>query len=295
MKYLLLGSLGNINKPLAEELITAGHEVTIVTSQASRRQDIAALGAKAAVGSVEDVAFLERVFTGQDALYTMIPPKWDAVNWKEWIATTGKGYARAIQGSGVRKVVNLSSIGSHMPTGGGPVSGIHFAEEALQLLTGVDILHLRPAFYYTNFLQAIGMIKGAGFYGNNYGPSRRIVMVHPRDIAAVAAEALLKPDFTGQGFRFIAGDERTSLEIASVLGAAIGKADLPYVEFRDEDALQGMLQAGVSEEVARNFTEMGAAVRNGEMFAVYERNKPRLSPTKLEDFAKEFAEAYGRM
>ena len=138
------------------------------------------------------------------------------------------------------------------------------------------------------------MIKGAGFYGNNFGAGRRVVMVHPRDIAAVAAEELQKLAFTGQGVRYIAGDERTSAEIASVLGAAVGKPGLPYVDFKDEDTLKGMLQAGLPEEIARNFVEMGAAIRSGEMQADYERHKPVLSPTKLEDFAKEFAAAYGQ-
>ena len=105
------------------------------------------MGAKAAVGSVEDLAFLEKAFKGYDALYTMIPPRMDVKNWKEWIANIGKGYARAIQAAGVKKVVNLSSVGAHMPTGCGPVSGLHFAEEALHSLTGVDILHLRPGYF----------------------------------------------------------------------------------------------------------------------------------------------------
>ena len=69
MKYVVLGSLGNISKPLAEKLIAAGHEVTIVSSSAERAQEITALGAKAAIGGIEDTAFLTKTFTGADAVY----------------------------------------------------------------------------------------------------------------------------------------------------------------------------------------------------------------------------------
>jgi uncharacterized protein YbjT (DUF2867 family) len=158
----------------------------------------------------------------------------------------------------------------------------------LRALKDVDILFLRPAYFYYNLFGSAGMIKHAGFYGNNFGTSRKVIMVYPADIAAVAAEDLLKLSFTGHSVRYIASDERTSPEIAATLGAAIGKPDLPYMEFNDEDTFKGMIQAGLSEEVARNYTEMGAAIRSGRMFEDYEKHKPVLSPTKLESFAKEF-------
>lgn len=71
MKITVTGSLGNISKPLAETLVKAGHEVTIVSSSEDKRQAIESLGAKAAIGSVGDAVFLTQAFTGADAVYTM--------------------------------------------------------------------------------------------------------------------------------------------------------------------------------------------------------------------------------
>ncbi len=292
MKYVLTGSLGNITKPLAEKLIAAGHEVTIISSSKERESAITKLGAKAAIGTVENAGFLDRVFKGADAIYTMVPPNFKTADWKKYIRDTGKVYAAAIQSSGVKKVVHLSSIGAHMPVGCGPVSGMHFVEQELDALSGVDTKLLRPGYFYTNFYGNIGMIKTAGIFGNNYGGDTTVVLTHPNDIAGAAAEELLKLDFTGRSIRYIASDERTSKEITTVIGAAIGKPDLQYVEFKDEDALKGAMQAGLPEDVAANFVEMGSAIRSGEMFADYKKNKPALAKTKLEDFAKEFAIAY---
>lgn len=67
---------------------------------------------------------------------------------------------------------------------------------------------------------------------------------------------------------------------------------MSFVPFSDEDNRNGILGAGLSAEVAYNYTEMGVAVRTGLMFKDYEKRRPQLSPTKLEDFAKEFAAAY---
>jgi uncharacterized protein YbjT (DUF2867 family) len=220
------------------------------------------------------------------------PPITEPADWKARIRQMGKNYADAIKASGVKKVVNLSSIGAHMPAGCGPVSGIHFAELELNAVDGADILHLRPGYFYTNLFALTGLIKNAGILGNNFGAEKTVVMIHPKDIATAAAEELTGLSFTGKTLRYLAGDERNSLEIAAVLGSAICKPGLPYVEFTDEQNLDGLIQAGVPAELARNFVEMGSALRSGEMIADYKKHKVDLAPTKLEDFAKEFAELY---
>ena len=294
MQYTLIGSLGNITKPLASTLIAAGHKVTIVSSSQEKSTAIEAMGATAAIGKIENISFLTKVFTGKDAVYTMIPPFHNPTNWKEEIRGIGKNFAAAIRASGVKKIVNLSSIGAHMPEGCGPVTGIHFAELELNALPNVDIKHLRPAYFYPNLLQSIGMIKHAGFLGNNFGGDTPLPMTHPNDIAAAAAEELTSLSFTGISIRYIVSDIRTSRQIASVLGAAIGKPQLPYVEFKDEDALKGAIQAGLPEEIARNYTEMGVAIRTGQMAADFLKNPVVTGKTKLEDFAKEFAAVYAK-
>ncbi|MCJ8211934.1 NAD(P)H-binding protein [Mucilaginibacter sp. RS28] len=292
MKYVLSGSLGNINKPLTEKLIAAGHDVTVISSSEDRKPQIEALGAKAAIGSVTDESFLAETFKGADAVFTLIPPILIDKDWKGYIHSVGKKFANAIKEAGVKKVVNLSSIGAHMPEGCGPVSGLHFAEQELNALAGVDVKHLRPGYFYTNLYAMIGLIKHAGIIGNNFTADVAITMVHPNDIAEAAAEELLNLNFTGNSVRYVVSDERTSKEVAAVLGAAISKPELPYVEFTDEQNLDGMLQADLPEEVAKNYVEMGTAIRSGEMAADYRQHPVTLSKTKLEDFAKEFAAAY---
>ena len=295
MKFVVTGSLGNISKPLAEKLVAAGHDVIVISSKADKTAQIEALGAKAAIGSVDDVTFLTKTFTGVDAVYTMVPPNFGAANWKKYIAGIGENYAEAIHASGVKNVVNLSSMGAHMPEGCGPVSGLFFVEKALNALEGVHVKHLRPGFFYPNFLANVGMVKHMGIIGGNYGENATLVIVHPEDIAEVAAEELQALSFKGKSIRYIASDEKTTNEVASILGKAIGKPELPWVNFKDEETLGGMLQAGVPEEIAKNYAEMGAAMRSGEMDSDYLKNKPSVfGKTKFEAFAPVFAAVYAQ-
>jgi uncharacterized protein YbjT (DUF2867 family) len=292
MKITVTGSLGNISKPLAKLLIAAGHQVTIVSSKADKIAEIEALGAKAAIGLVSDAAFLTKAFTGADAVYTMVPPNFAAADYRKYVGDTAKTYAEAIAKAGVTHVVNLSSIGADIDGGTGQISGVHDAEIILNALENVSVKHLRAGFFYVNLFSNIGMIKQAGILGSNYDASARLIMVHPNDIAAVVAEEIQQP-FTGKSVRYITSDETTTGEVAAVLGAAIGKPDLKWVEFTDEQSLNGMLQAGLPAEVSGKFVEMGTAIRSGILWGDYDAKKTiPTGKTKLEDFAKEFAVVY---
>ena len=292
MKITLTGSLGNISKPLAQKLIGESHQVTIISSNENKAEAIKTLGATPAIGSVNDVAFVTRAFSGADAVYTMVPPNFGATNYREYIAGIGRVYAEAIKNAGVKKVVNLSSIGAHLSSGTGPIAGIHDVENIFADLDGVAVKHLRAAYFYVNFYGNVDMIKHAGILGSNYGANTNLVLVHPNDIADAAAEEL-QQDFTGKSIRYVSSDERTAGDVVTILGKAIGKSELPWVEFSDGDNYNGMVQAGLPEEIARVYTEMGASARSGKLYEHYFANKPeRLGTIKLEDFAVEFAKAF---
>ena len=288
MKIIVTGSLGNISKPLAKQLVANSHDVTVISSDANKANDIEALGAKAAIGSIADVDFLAQTFAGADVVYTMIPPNFAAINYRKYVGDSGKIYAEAIKKSGIKRIVNLSSIGADIDGGTGPISGVHDAEIELNKLEDVAIKHIRAGFFYNNFYNNIPMIN-QGFLGSNYGAQTRLVMTHPLDIANIVAEEL-QNSFTGKGVRYAVSDERTLGEAVKVLGAVIGKPDLKWIEFTDEQAYDGMLQGGLPPEIARNFTEMGTAIRSDILWKDFDATGGVISGRiKLEEFAKELA------
>jgi uncharacterized protein YbjT (DUF2867 family) len=291
MKITITGSLGNISGPLAAQLVKAGHQVTVVTSSENKKAAIEELGATAAIGLVEDADFLTKAFTGADVVYTMVPQQAQSNDYKAFIKKIGQNYATALKAAGITKVVNLSSIGAHLPSGTGPIAGMHSVEEILNKLDGVNIKHLRPASFYYNFYHNIDMIKHMGIFGANYPANTRMILVHPKDIADSAFEEITQP-FTGNSIHYIASDDKTAGEVTAILGTAIGKPELPWVEFTDEQSIAGMQQGGLSEDVSKNLTEMGTAVRSGILLEDYDKHKPVLGKRKFEDFAKDFAEKF---
>ena len=290
-KYVITGSIGHISKPIIEGLVKAGKEVSVVTSSNDRVSEIEETGARALVGKVQDLSFLKEAFKDADVVYTMIPPIWQTNNWLASMNKVAKNYAEAIRHNKIKYVVNLSSVGADVGKGIGPVDGLFEFEQLLNAIPGLQVKHLRPSYFFYNFLNQIGLINQAGIMGSNFGESEKLFLVHTNDIAKAALEELLSVNLSGNSVRYILGDERSGKEIAEVLGKSIGR-ELKWVEFTDTQQKEGLLQAGLPETHAHSFTQMGKAIREGVMQADARKNRPSFSATKLEDFAKEFANVF---
>ncbi|ATL76004.1 NAD-dependent dehydratase [Chryseobacterium piperi] len=292
MKIIVTGSLGNVAKPLAQQLIAEGHDITVISSNESKKNEIESLGAKAAIGSITDLDFLVKTFEGADAVFAMTPPNMGAVNIVEDTVNAGKNYAEAIKKTNVKRVVMLSSVGAASPVENGPIKGLHHIENIYNGLEETSVTFLRAGYFYINFFNDIPLVKNVGIIGGNYPENASIPLVHPNDIAKAAAEELVK-NTEGKTIRYAVGDVRNSSDFASVLGSAIGKPELPWVEFTDEEYLNGAVQAGLPQEMAELYTEMGKGMRTGVVQADFiDHGSPVTGSTKLEDFAKEFASKF---
>ncbi len=327
MKIILTGSIGNIGKPLTISLVAKGHQVIVITSKEANQKEIEDLGAIAAVGSIDDVPFLTKTFTGADAVYTMMPqfapkiaedPNFEAREEAKRICTN---YLNAITASGVKRVVHLSSIGAHLEKGNGLLAFHFYAEQTLkQLPADVAITFMRPVGFYYNLYDFMDIIKGQGFlkgfagkimslrfYGlkgllqgknglilSNYGGEDKMPWVSPKDIASAISEEL---DMPANGIKicYVASEELTCNQIASILGEAVGKPYLKWGTISDKQMMSGLKQFNVPLHLANDITEMNASMRNGGiLFNDYYQNKPVLGKVKMKDFAKDFAVVYNQ-
>lgn len=298
MKIIVTGSLGHVSKPLTQALLQKGHSVTVISSNPEKQKDIEALGAVAAIGSLEDVDFLVASFTGADAVYCMVPPNnYFDPNFDLWAhyRRLGHNYAQAIQQSGVKRVVNLSTVGADLEKNSGILTGAHDVQNILNgLPPDVAITHIRPTSFYYNLFGYMAMIKTAGFIAANYGADDIIPWVSPIDIAATIAEEIVTP-LVGRKVRYVASEELTGNETASILGAAIGKPDLKWKLVSNEQTLSSLVLKGMNKQIAAGLVEMYASLHSGLLAEDYYRNRPAImGKVKLKDFAKEFAAAYSQ-
>ena len=306
MKIIVTGSLGNISKPLTIDLVQKGHPVTVVSSKPEKQTAIEALGAIAAIGSMEDVKFLTDTFTGADAVYCMIPLSFTETNLTAYMHRIANNYLQALKQAEVKRVVVLSGWAADLVNAEN-VEGI-FDE-----LTNASITIMRPASFYSNFYSSIDMISGNGFIGafltlrysgliafltgkrglliGNCGGDDKTVFVSPLDIADNVVEELLTTTEKTK-IRYVGSEEMTCNEAAKIIGTAIGKPWLKWVLLSDKQMLQGLKMAKMPEQLAELLVEMQAATHSGKTLENFHKNKPKMGKVKLKDFAVEFAAVY---
>lgn len=280
MNIVITGSLGNISKPLAITLIAKGHSVTVISSNPEKQKEIEIIGAKAAIGSIEDINFLTTTYAGADAVYCMIPFNFMVEDQKAYFRKIETNYVQAIKQNDVEKIVFLTGWAADVED-----------SYLLNQLSERTVVELRPGSFYTNFYNDIKTIKEYGALMAGYGENDKIAFVSPNDIADVAFEELTT-SFQGKKARYVASEELTCNEAAKILGEAIGKPDLKWIALSEEQLLNGLIQSGFPQQLAHDFVKMQMKTHRGETFENYLKNRPVLGKTKLRDFAKEFAKAY---
>jgi uncharacterized protein YbjT (DUF2867 family) len=291
--YVVTGATGNTGKPIALGLLENGHTVRIVSRHAEKAADLIQKGAKHFAGDSTNAAFLAEVFKGADAVYAMIPFDMAAPDYTRMQLAHVQAIAKALNGSTVKHLVTLSSVGAHLPSGAGVVQGLQKMEETFNAIVGINVLHLRATYFLENGLSMAGMVKHLGIMGSPVRADLKVPMVATKDIAAVALKRLLARDFSGKGHVYILGSrDYTYAELAGLYGKAVGKPDLAYVQFPYADAKKAMMQMGMGESVVDRLNEFVQSMNDGKVLEDARRTPENTTPTTAEEFAQVFKFVY---
>jgi len=292
-KITVLGATGNIGTALVHHLLEQGHQVTAVARPSARLEALQAAGATVRAGDAHDAAFLTEALRGADAAFLMIPPNLTAPDVLAHMHQIGEATTAAVRAAGLPAAVHLSSIGADEPAGTGPVVGLHYQEARLNAIEGLAITHLRPAYFMENLLANIGLIQHMGIIGSAMRPDLNFPMVATRDIAARAAELLAGSIENGRVEYLLGPQNYSQQDATTALGQAIGRPELPYVQFSYDDAKQGMLRAGLSESMANLYDEMTRNMNEEKVMVAAPRDAGSTTPTTLQEFAQRvFAPAF---
>ena len=292
--YVVTGASGNTGRVVANHLLDKKKAVRVIGRSKERLQPLVDRGAEAFVADLADQSALIRAFTGAEGVYVMIPPSATSQDFRGEQRRAAKAMAGALEQAGVKHAVVLSSVGADKQAGTGPVAGLHEFEEILDRITGLNVIHLRAGYFMENTLAQAAAVRAMG---KTAGPLRgdlKLPMIATRDIGNAAAEWLLSLDFTGKQTRELLGQRDLSMdEATSIIGAAIEKPDLKYVQLPGEQMQAIFVQMGLSANIAGLIVEMAGALNSGHMRALEPRSSRNTTSTSFETFVKEeFVPAY---
>ena len=291
---VVLGASGNTGEVVASNHLARGQKVRVVARRAEHLQSLAQRGAEVFTADATDATALTNAFRGAEAAYVMIPPNVttdDVLGFQDQVS---EAITAAVRNSGIKHVVALSSMGADKPSGTGPVLGLHKLEQKLNAVNGINVLFLRAAYFMENTLSQAGVIRAMGSVVGPLAPTLRIPMIATRDIGTAAAEALSRRDFQGKQTRELLGQRDLDYtEATKIIGNAIGKPSLGYVQAADEQLRPALQQMGMSRNFVDLLLEMATSLNSGYMKALEARTPENTTPTSYETFvSEEFLPAY---
>ncbi len=291
----ILGATGHVGGKIADILIKKGEKVRLVARTGSRLRPFVNQQAQALAGDALDVEFLVKAFKDTDAVFVLVPPNIKTENFISYADKIGTSIARALEIARVKYVVYLSSVGAELPHGTGPIVGLNHMEKRLNGIKGLNVLHIRAGFFMENLMSSIDLIRSKGINGGAGRGDLKLPMIATKDIAAYAAECLVKKDFSGSSVRYLLGQrDLSTIEATEIIGRKINKPDLAYVMFPYDEAEKGMVAAGLSPEMSRLYVEMSKAFNEGRI-KPEKRTTENTTLTSFEAFCDEvFVPAYSQ-
>jgi uncharacterized protein YbjT (DUF2867 family) len=273
---LVTGATGNIGRELVRLLVAQHVAVRALVRDLTRPID----GVELVRGDLDAPETLPAAFTGVDRVFLLAPgPN---------IAAQDLAAIAAAERAGVAHVVLVSSGGVSTGTGSGPA---HQPGEAALRASKLAWTILRPSEFMSNVLMSRDTIRGQGaFYAPTGGG--RSAMIHPHDIAAVAARVLTTPGHEGQIYELTGPEALSRAELAGTLSEAIGRPityiDIPDAVFREQLANAGA-PAFLIDPVARFYALVKAGGAADVQPTVERITGAR--PRRFNDWARDHAAA----
>ncbi|MBW4579084.1 MAG: NAD(P)H-binding protein [Tildeniella nuda ZEHNDER 1965/U140] len=285
MTIAITGATGNTGGRIAQQLVEAGVNVTVLVRNPEKLHPVIRQKAIVRQGSLEDTQFVTDATQGADALYWVVPYNFGAANFRAYQQHVGNVAAAAIAANQIPYVVNLSSNGAHLPQGMGPISGLYEVEQRLNVVAQ-NIIHLRPGFFMENYLMQLEPIRTANSVFLPIAGDRRLAMIATQDIATVAAELLLQHNWSGQSVLGLHGPTDLSFdEAAAILSQELGQS-IVHVPITSEQFRDSLLQMGASESVAADYVEMWQGLSNPAYTPAEPRTSQTATPTTLDQFVR---------
>jgi uncharacterized protein YbjT (DUF2867 family) len=282
---LVTGATGTVGSLLVTALAGVGLRPRAFVRDLEKARGLLGDDADLAIGDLADADTLRSALTGVDTLFLACGNVPDQV-------ALECGAIDAAQTAGVRRVVKLSARGA-APDASATAWRVHAAIEQHLTDSGLEAVILRPSFFMTNLLAAATPVREHNLLPAPAGDAP-IAMIHPVDIAAVAARALLDTSFS-PGVVHLSGSEALTYNaVARRFSDVLGR-EITYLDLTPAAACQAMTASGMPETAASEILEIFAALRHGAYAATHDV-VPRLigrPAITLGEFVRDHAALFG--
>ena len=284
MTILVTGATGNIGTHVVAELRRRGRDVRAFTRNPEQALAKLGPGVHIAAGDFADPATVRAAVQDMDLLVLSSSNHPAQAEHEATVIAEAKG-------AGVQHIVKLSTVAAEVGAKCAFFDAHGRAEQELRK-SGLPHVILQSSFYMTNIFAVAETVKAVQ---KIFAPlaGARIGMIDPRDVAAVAATALVTDRFDGQTLELTGPEAITYERVADVLSRLM-HSPVEFSAVPDEVARQNMLASGVPEWFAEQIVVLFGRLRDGVANAVTDTVQAVTGrpPRDFAQFAADFADVF---
>jgi uncharacterized protein YbjT (DUF2867 family) len=254
LMHVVLGATGHVGSALVDALLTHGEPVTMVVRNRAKARSFEARGARIEIADVYDVDALRRAYRLGERLFMLNPPADPSTNTQAQERQTMANMLRALQGSGIKKVVAQSTFGARPGEQIGDLNVLYEMEQGLER-SGVPFSVIRAAYYMSNWDAWLDLARNEGIVRTFCPADLKIPMVAPKDLGEAAARLMMAPIEQTERVLVEGPMRYTSEDVAIAFAAALHRQ--VTVEVIPESDWEGTFKAlGFSDQAAMSYSNM---------------------------------------
>jgi uncharacterized protein YbjT (DUF2867 family) len=279
---IILGATGQVGSAIVDNLVENGLPVKVVLRNNEKADKFKKRGTEVAIADYFDLDALKDAIRDGDLIFLLTPENGTS---NDVLGDTEKllaNYHKAIEESNIKSLIGLSSIGAQFNKGTGNLLMSNMLEYKFLDLK-INKVFIRPAYYYSNWLMSLDMVKENGILPSLYPTDLKFNMISPNDVAKFVADKI-ESGIDQSGLIEIVGPKKYSAnDIANEMGKALNKEISTYEIPRKE--WNGMMKGiGFSDDATKNFIEMTELVASGKAEPEGKGQNPIAMDTTFEEY-----------
>jgi uncharacterized protein YbjT (DUF2867 family) len=260
---IVMGASGQVGSAIVGNLASKNEPVKAVIRNRDKAKELQKLQeVSIGVADAFDLPALEKVFKNGTTVLLLTPDNPESNDVMGDTKEMLDNYKKAIEGSDIKKMVGLSSMGAQLETNSGSLKMSYMLEHHFTELN-VQKIFVRPAYYYSNWMESLSVIEEEGVLSTFFPVDLKIPMVSPLDIAKFVAN-LMSRHVEGQPTFEVEGPVwYSSLDVANAFGEVLNRKVEPR-QIPREDWWKTVKEYGFTDDVTKNFIEMTQTVADGK-------------------------------
>ncbi|SKB44658.1 Uncharacterized conserved protein YbjT, contains NAD(P)-binding and DUF2867 domains [Parapedobacter luteus] len=275
---IIVGATGQVGSNLISELKNNGFPVRAVVRNPDKLSDKTIETRTADLFNEEQ---LTEAFKGGTTVFVLTPENPTSNDIIEDTKRIIENYKKAIQATGIKKVVALSCVGAHIESNTGNVLMSRILELALADLE-IEKVYIRPSYYFSNWLGYLETIEQYGVLPTFFPKDLKIEMNSPIDLAKFIAQIMTGTSSEMKRIYELTGQKYSSLDVANAFSRLLNK-NVSVQSIPQDKWKETLISVGFTENTANNLSDMTQAVIDNK--TVPERPNDTIKlPTTLEKY-----------